>query len=95
MSRVSRSRQRSGSDAPLPPVPLPNPTPLSAHYYVSAGEVTPDFDLIRPSTVAGQEPDPDLAPRSAVTAFGKFILWAVVYDSMGGVDWAGIGVDAH
>ena len=68
---------------------------LYARYFVTVGRVDPDFDLLHEREPVGQSAKWDRSSQSVLTAAGQVFVWAVVYDSLGAVSWAGIGVETH
>ena len=65
-----------------------------ARYFASSGEVHRDSDVLHVHEPVGQQNQWDRENQSALLTPGQQFLWAVVYDSVGSVSWAGIGVDA-
>jgi hypothetical protein len=64
-----------------------------ARYFVTVGRVEPDFDLLHEREPVGQSAKWDRESQSVLTAAGQVFVWAVVYDSLGAVSWAGIAVE--
>ncbi len=68
---------------------------VSARYFVTRGELHRDSDLLHEREPIGAQDKWDRESQSGLLSTGETFLWAVVYDSLGGVSWAGIGVDVR
>lgn len=64
-----------------------------ARYFVTVGTVEPDFDLLHEREPVGQNAKWDRESQSVLTGAGRVFVWTVVYDSLGAVSWAGIGIE--
>ncbi len=67
-----------------------------ARYFTTSGEVEYEEDLLHNREPVGETARWDDQSQSRLAgAGGERFLWAVVYDSVGGVGWGGIGVEVY